>query len=951
EWLELTTVGPAVANGAWSHVAASFDGVNFNIYVNGELIITSDGYQGRVPAPASGLLIGGADSRWRGALDEVRVYGRALPPAEMALLASRASASSWQNAALSRSTSLASAWSYALPADTEGYYLLHARASDDAANVGEPTTAWRGIIDTKAPVITATAALYGSAPVSRTVYTIATTDRFLDVDRISQPCAGASLALSYGEDPDQATGATVTCAVSGWVQGPIPVKACDTAGHCSSVAIVPQTAADPSMIAIQSPAGGASFPVGATVPVRGAGYDPQGIQAIRLFANQALIASFTDNPGATERAWQTGWQPTSTGTYTLTAAMTDGQGAVIEDTIVVAVGAANYQLSVARAGTGSGRVTSPAGIDCGSDCSESLAYGTQATLTAAPSAGSTFTRWGGACAGTQTTCSVTLSQSRAVTATFTLNTYSLTVAKTGAGSGAVTSDAGGIDCGAVCQQSFGHGAVVVLTATPAAGSTFAGWGGACAGAQATCSVTMTQVRSVTASFSRNAYALSVAVGGTGAGTVTSTPGGILCDASGGDCEETLDHGTEVALLAEAAPGSSFAGWVGGGCPENDPTATTCVVTMDQAHTVTANFTANLRSLHVALAGSGSGTVTSDPAGIACGAGQTDCDEELAEDAQVTLTATPAVGSTFAGWSGGGCPENDPTATTCVVTMDQAHTVTASFTAILYTLHVAVEGGGSGTVSGDGIACGAGQTDCDEQIAHGAQIMLTATPAPGSTFIGWSGGGCPANNPNANICTVTMGQPHNVTAFFSRNRFALAVTVAGDGSGTVSGDGIACGAGQTDCDEEIAEGAQVTLTATPAAGSTFAGWVGGGCPENNPTATTCVITMDQAHAVTANFAAGMAVLTVTLGGNGGGLVTSDQGGLNCGAICSVSIQLGTTTTLTAAADAGSIFAGWSGGGCPENNPAATTCTLTMSQSRTVTATFVRRYKAYLPVVRR
>ncbi|HEY1015768.1 MAG TPA: LamG-like jellyroll fold domain-containing protein, partial [Herpetosiphonaceae bacterium] len=178
EWLELTTVGPAVANGAWSHVAASYDGVNFNIYVNGELIITSDGYQGRVPAPASGLLIGGADSRWRGALDEVRLYGRALPPAEMALLASRAGASSWQNAALSRSTSLASAWSYALPADTEGYYLLHARASDDAANVGEPTTAWRGIIDTKAPVITATAALYGSAPVSRTVYTIATTDRF-----------------------------------------------------------------------------------------------------------------------------------------------------------------------------------------------------------------------------------------------------------------------------------------------------------------------------------------------------------------------------------------------------------------------------------------------------------------------------------------------------------------------------------------------------------------------------------------------------------------------------------------------------------------------------------------------------------------------------------------------------------------------------------------------------
>ena len=99
-------------------------------------------------------------------LDEVRLYERALPPAEIALLASRDGASSWQNAALSRPASLASAWSYALPADIEGYYLVHARASDDAANLGEQATAWRGIIDTKPPVLNATAAFYGGGQIT-----------------------------------------------------------------------------------------------------------------------------------------------------------------------------------------------------------------------------------------------------------------------------------------------------------------------------------------------------------------------------------------------------------------------------------------------------------------------------------------------------------------------------------------------------------------------------------------------------------------------------------------------------------------------------------------------------------------------------------------------------------------------------------------------------------------
>ena len=73
--------------------------------------------------------------------------------------------------------------------------------------------------------------------------------------------------------------------------------------------------------------------------------------------------------------------------------------------------------------------------------------GQSVTLTAAAATGSTFSGWSGeGCSGTGT-CVVTMSAARTVTANFTLNTYTLTVNKTGAGSGTVTSAPTGIDCG------------------------------------------------------------------------------------------------------------------------------------------------------------------------------------------------------------------------------------------------------------------------------------------------------------------------------------------------------------------------------------------------------------------------------------------------------------------------------------------------------------------------
>jgi hypothetical protein len=77
--------------------------------------------------------------------------------------------------------------------------------------------------------------------------------------------------------------------------------------------------------------------------------------------------------------------------------------------------------------------------------------------------------------------------------------YDLSVARTGSGTGTVTSAATGIDCGATCSGTYAAGATVTLTAAPDSGSSFTGWSGDCSGTD-TCTLTMGDAQSVTAEF-------------------------------------------------------------------------------------------------------------------------------------------------------------------------------------------------------------------------------------------------------------------------------------------------------------------------------------------------------------------------------------------------------------------------------------------------------------------
>ncbi|HSN14624.1 MAG TPA: hypothetical protein VLT61_08325, partial [Anaeromyxobacteraceae bacterium] len=93
---------------------------------------------------------------------------------------------------------------------------------------------------------------------------------------------------------------------------------------------------------------------------------------------------------------------------------------------------------------------------------------------------------------------------------------------------------------------------------------------------------------------------------------------------------------------------------------------------------------------------------------------------------------------------------------------------------------------------------------------------------------------------------------------SGDEYTLTITKSGPGTGRVTGKGIDCG---LDCSQKVAVGTMVTLTATPGANSTFAGWSGGACSETGP----CTVTVLSATTVDARFASEVRTLTVTKSG--------------------------------------------------------------------------------------
>ena len=148
------------------------------------------------------------------------------------------------------------------------------------------------------------------------------------------------------------------------------------------------------------------------------------------------------------------------------------------------------------------------------------------------------------------------------------------------------------------------------------------------------------------------------------------------------------------------------------------------------------------------------------------------------------------------------------------------------------------------------------------------------------------------------------------------------------------------------------GSNVTLTATAAVGWSFYEWTGPDSGVCNDATGVCVLDMSSAKSVTAVFAEDQGVVVTVSGGNGD-VTDGAEGALACDetnpGTCTETYDYGDDITLTASADAGYRFTGWSGTDEEFCDDVAGTCTFTdISAAKAVTATFVAEWDVVVTV---
>ena len=143
---------------------------------------------------------------------------------------------------------------------------------------------------------------------------------------------------------------------------------------------------------------------------------------------------------------------------------------------------------------------------------------------------------------------------------------------------------------------------------------------------------------------------------------------------------------------------------------------------------------------------GHGEVLSDVPGVAC---TSSCTSQWDPGSQVSLSAAPAAGARFIGWSGAGCSGVGD----CAVTLQSAQTVAAVF--------------GPATISVKATTAGRGTVycvpRCSTRFRAGSPLSLIAQPAKGWKFVRWSGA-CKGTQP---ICHPSTNASLTAKATFKK----------------------------------------------------------------------------------------------------------------------------------------------------------------------------------------
>jgi hypothetical protein len=406
---------------------------------------------------------------------------------------------------------------------------------------------------------------------------------------------------------------------------------------------------------------------------------------------------------------------------------------------------------------------------------------------------------------------------------------------------------------------YDAGTTVTVSATPDAGFEFGGWSGDLSGTINPETLVVDADKNIGALFGQT-FTLSVAP--TAGGSVSlSPPGGVYV------------AGTSVTVTAVPDAGQAFTGWSGDLSGATNPET----VVVDADKNIGASFAP---AFTVSLAPGAGGSITLDPPGGSYVSGTL-----------VTVTAIPDLGHRFDAWGGALVGSTNPQS----LVVDADKTVAAAFIE-QHLLAVSAGAGGSVTLDPPGGLYDTGTT-----------VTLTATPDPGFRFAGWSGD----LSGTANPAPILVDADRSVAATFVQ-LFSVSVSPSPGGSIALSPPGGVYDAGTS-----------VTVTATPDAGLSFAGWSGDLSGTTNP--ETLVVDADKN--IGASFEQTFA-LNVSPG-TGGSITLEPPGGV---------YAAGTAVTVTAVADAGFAFTGWSGDLAGATNPE----TLVVDADKSVAASFAAAF---------
>lgn len=600
-----------------------------------------------------------------------------------------------------------------------------------------------------------------------------------------------------------------------------------------------------------------------------------------------------------------------------------------------------YQLTVSRTGRGKGTIVSePSGIFVGSTFNydyTNFAEGTLVTLTATPLSNATV-QWSGDCSSTEgNTCTLTINAEKQVTAEFVstdTKNYTLSVKKTGKGSGTVTSEKN-LNCGEVCSELIPEGETVTLHATPDVNSQFDGFSWPCSTAAA-CEVLVDKDTEVTATFSvKDSKDLQQNE------SVTLVCGGLdeqICDVLTCVEDSTCMNGCKSPYVqsgdkcAACSQGTTYS-------------QGKCFLLSDLSDNNYYNLLVNK---------TGPGIVTAPFYKIYCGQY---CSAMYRQGSTADLEVYPDEGATFSGWEG----DCTGTGNQCSLVMNNEKKVTAIFKGPppWYTLSVNVSGQGKVTSSNNAnIDCG---QNCSSEYVEGTVVELSATPEQDKKLKEWQG----ACIHNESICLVTMDAPKNVNVIFvdiGQRKLQLFF----EGNGTVYFPGGPRGADLTeefvnnklksgkfprfcrkDCKGEWSVDSRLRLVPEPAEGFEFEGW-GGACSGNGH----CILPMNVHRQVTAKFKKLPPKHDITISVTGNGVIKSGDAMIDCRNVCTVTSTEGMPLTLTAYPDPDLAFASWGGDCFGKESGKEKSCTLTIDSPKSVTAEFRQQnYTLSLTVVGR